>query len=332
MPVRLEELPSSTAYFYEPSSRTHVYILGTFHVSQASTEDVRQCLRLLRPRVVCLELCLDRFLCMFDSSPSKTKEERGGSIMNKSIADLFISSVYAILQRAGMESGGEFVAAVQEAKALGCSVVLGDINATDTFDELSKLVSITEMFDIPSALRGIRGFASSFTPSAGGRVDFLQVFSDSRRILELVPFSAAIFLSSSILTTIAWYAESAAGVSQASHESVDDLIVSIPLIVIFALIPRIHPVLIESRDKFLLKSILECCSLRKQLPDTREQLRNNTVLAIVGLLHVNGMLRMASSETALDEASYHAVWLNDQVSGASRRPGASAHLQEQPDT
>ena len=42
--------------------------------------------------------------------------------------------------------------------------VLGDINATDTFDELSKLVSIREMFDIPSALRGIRGFASSFTP------------------------------------------------------------------------------------------------------------------------------------------------------------------------
>ena len=62
------KLPKSTIYLYEEQSKTHVYLIGTFHLSRASAEDVRTVIRCVRPRTVMIELCEGRYMQMMSGS------------------------------------------------------------------------------------------------------------------------------------------------------------------------------------------------------------------------------------------------------------------------
>lgn len=49
-PVPIEELPPSVAYIYDEPSNSHIYIVGTFHLSALSAQDVRTTINLTSPR------------------------------------------------------------------------------------------------------------------------------------------------------------------------------------------------------------------------------------------------------------------------------------------
>ncbi len=53
-PISHDELPDSVAYYYDSATGTDVYLVGCFHVSAVSAEDVRSVVRKTRPEWVVL--------------------------------------------------------------------------------------------------------------------------------------------------------------------------------------------------------------------------------------------------------------------------------------
>jgi hypothetical protein len=72
---------------------------------------------------------------------------------------------------------------------------------------------------------------------------------------------------------------------------VDDLIFAIPLVVMLLVLPRLFSVVVSSRDQHLLASLLEVAALS---PKSAHQ-SSRTIVAVVGLLHVNGVVRLFES-------------------------------------
>jgi hypothetical protein len=157
IPIPLNRLPSSTIYLYENSTRTHVYLVGTFHLSKISANDVRTVIRATRPRAVMVELCPDRYVQMFGNrtglnqnastahrnvSQILTMRRNGNSTAPKSGTIRIgkaLSGIYNTYRHSGVAVGGEFHAAQEEAKKLGdaCHLVLGDMDAKETLDLVS---------------------------------------------------------------------------------------------------------------------------------------------------------------------------------------------------
>ena len=48
-PVPKESLPASVAYYYDIQTATHVYLVGCFHISAVSAEDVRIVIQKTKP-------------------------------------------------------------------------------------------------------------------------------------------------------------------------------------------------------------------------------------------------------------------------------------------
>ena len=69
-------------------------------------------------------------------------------------------------------------------------------------------------------------------------ISVLKIFSEKGRVAEVMPIIAPVFLVGSVLAAIAWWAEAAAGVAEEAHRATDDIIFSIPLLVIFILTVR----------------------------------------------------------------------------------------------
>ncbi|CAJ0565790.1 unnamed protein product, partial [Mesorhabditis spiculigera] len=104
---------------------SQVYILGTKHDSPGSCQDVNIALRSLRPDVVVLELCQDRFEVV------KTSVAKNGS--RKRRWKLF------------GDAPGEFAAAVRSANELGnVTTVLGDRAAQTTIGRIYSVATFRE--------------------------------------------------------------------------------------------------------------------------------------------------------------------------------------------
>jgi pheromone shutdown protein TraB len=99
-----------------------VYILGTAHISNESSVDVRQLLEVVRPDVVFVELCANR-IALFQESPPlsnatkskgifervrKTHQEQGGSQL-QALCSVLMSTVQEdFAKELGVQVGGEF--------------------------------------------------------------------------------------------------------------------------------------------------------------------------------------------------------------------------------
>ena len=155
IPIPLHKLPTSTAYLYDEETRTHIYLVGTFHLSQVSAQDVRSVIRTVRPGYVMVELCPDRYTQMFGnhstffSNASKPKLS-GTHLMRRSANSSApragtlrigkaLSTIYGAFRQSGVEVGSEFLAAQQEAARLGgeCRLVLGDMDAKETLEQVT---------------------------------------------------------------------------------------------------------------------------------------------------------------------------------------------------
>ena len=159
-PVPLKDLPSSTIYLYEDRTKTHIYLVGTFHLSKISADDVRSVIRAARPRAVMIELCPDRYVQMFGNRSAinhnaSTVHRTGSQILvlrrsgNTSVPKSgtlrigkALSGIYSTYRHSGVAVGGEFNAAQEEATRLGsaCHLVLGDMDAKETLDKVKHRV------------------------------------------------------------------------------------------------------------------------------------------------------------------------------------------------
>ena len=107
-----------------------IFLVGTAHVSKKSVDEVRRVIDELRPDVVCVELDAARYDSLRDDSGWRGLDAR--DILRTDRAGLFLASLlFAGFQkrlgdRLGVRPGMEMLAAVDEARRVGASVVLAD--------------------------------------------------------------------------------------------------------------------------------------------------------------------------------------------------------------
>lgn len=138
-----------------------LYLVGTAHVSAQSAADVRAVVQAVRPDAVVVELCRSRQAVMYQSGQGDKQQAAsgdeasraaaaapaasnllslsGGSLLSSFTRSMELGGSSALLLRLllgrmsaglsgrlGVTGGGEFVAARQEAEAIGAQLVLGD--------------------------------------------------------------------------------------------------------------------------------------------------------------------------------------------------------------
>ena len=233
----------------------------------------------------------------------------GGLAKETLIINQALSGVYKMLGRAGLKPGRDFEAAVDAARHVGARIVLGDRDVFTTYGEIAGLRDVRQAFDREKFVQGASGLLSSLTPSVGQRVWLPDVLLTPERIGEALPVLALSLLGMGLSGVVAWWTESMVGVGDAQHRAVDDVIFATPLFLLLILFPRVYNAIIGSRDRYLAQSLVECCVL-EHMNDNSEDERDQEeerdenkgsdgcVVAVVGLLHVNGMVRrMAMSST-----------------------------------
>lgn len=139
--------PPSYTLLRHPSGAP-VYVVGTAHVSQKAVQDVVSLIQRVSPAVVVLELDPERerkLLEQADESDTygvkKIREKSSWQIVKMSFTgealSYFMSSIYTITGAVmGATPGGEFLAAIQAARAQGAEVVLGDRDQNATLARL----------------------------------------------------------------------------------------------------------------------------------------------------------------------------------------------------
>lgn len=130
----VQELPASVTVLVQ--GETTYYVLGTAHVSQRSVDEVRAVIDLVKPDVVCVELCQPRYDALTKDSAFRDldvfKVVREGKTLYL-LAHLALSSYQRRIGASlGVKPGAELLAAVEVARARGIPVELidRDINTT----------------------------------------------------------------------------------------------------------------------------------------------------------------------------------------------------------
>jgi len=133
----LSDLPSTVTYLEGPNG-SQVYIVGTAHFSEESNEDVIKTLELVKPHIVCLELCRNRLHVI-----KCTEEEIMDEVQNIGFAKMkellsrsglfyglfqlsFLHLSAGLTKQLKLAPGGEFRAAYNKGKELGCNFKLSD--------------------------------------------------------------------------------------------------------------------------------------------------------------------------------------------------------------
>ncbi len=123
----LKELPNVRVV---TSGERTFYLLGTAHVSRASVDEVRTAVRLLRPDVVAVELCEQRYKALTDENQWKNldifKVIREGKTLFL-LANLAVSAYQRRLgSELGVKPGEEMLAATDAAAEIGATHALID--------------------------------------------------------------------------------------------------------------------------------------------------------------------------------------------------------------
>lgn len=146
--------PTPQTYLRNISNGAEVFVVGTAHVSKRSAAEVSDVIRAVRPETVVVELCEARARKLMNDAPpadaAATVAEvlrtlgAPGDLTTKLIG-LGLRGFYAMWRHAGLEPGGEFKAALTEARAVGANVVYGDQDASETMRKLAQTITLPHL-------------------------------------------------------------------------------------------------------------------------------------------------------------------------------------------
>lgn len=151
----ISDLPSTVTYLEGPNG-SQVYIVGTAHFSEESKADVENTLELVKPHIVCLELCRSRVHVIKCSEEeimdevatigfSKIKELLARSGLFYGLFQLSLLNMSAGLTRQlKLAPGGEFRAAYNKGKELGCNFKLVDRSIQTTLRRAINSLTIVK--------------------------------------------------------------------------------------------------------------------------------------------------------------------------------------------
>lgn len=120
---------SDTVTILEHGGTTY-YLVGTAHVSEASVQEVQRVIELVRPDVVCVELCEARYNALTRESSWKNLDifkviKEGKTLFL--LANLALGAYQRRLgEQLGVKPGAELLAAVEKAREVGARVELVD--------------------------------------------------------------------------------------------------------------------------------------------------------------------------------------------------------------
>ena len=175
-------------------------LVGTAHISEDSANLVRQVVREVKPDAVMLELDPARAGKLMERSNGavlSTSEPAPNSSPSSSRAPMFgvgqlagrllkgdmqeagsqaigvgLSSLYKQMDSLGFQSGGEFVAAVEEADRIGATIVLGDRDARETIGRLRD--AIGELLRNPPQPTGAEPPAALIAAAGGPQAEMTK--------------------------------------------------------------------------------------------------------------------------------------------------------------
>ncbi|KAL4436127.1 hypothetical protein ABPG77_005575 [Micractinium sp. CCAP 211/92] len=129
-----------------------IFLVGTAHVSRQSAEEVRDMIRLVKPGAVMVELCAGRAARLRSGTTDQDFLKQmlgsmfapGGSLSQK-LVQVSLPMMYRVMKLLGMDPGGEFKVALQEAERIGARVVYGDRDVNGTLQRLSQTMGLQEL-------------------------------------------------------------------------------------------------------------------------------------------------------------------------------------------
>lgn len=273
--------------------------------------DVQHVLTTTCPDVVVLELCDSRLEALrktvFSRKPNErlvfrsknTKKPAFRQIVRKfkgtpqAILAILLEGAYKLQVFSGLDPGIEFDPPIRN--YYPSNIVCGDAPARDTIQNLYRvfLMPLESVWISWSTTGSI--FQSVFWPPKGG-INLLAILFNPVRVRELsrLIFSAAVvgiaFFALGNAASFAVRASPIAFSIPATSKSEIWSAINVTLESLFALyifVTSLHflKVLIVDRDVIITKSLIDTVRLQ-----AREKNRPVTVCAVVGLLHVNGIL------------------------------------------
>ena len=125
-----------------------IYLVKTAHVSKNSVNDVKECIREVKPDAICIELDEDRYKKL--SEPNKWRETDIIKIIKeKKVGFLLVNIILSSFQRRmaknmDTSSGGEMLEGINASKELNVPLVLADRPIRITFSRIWNSLGINE--------------------------------------------------------------------------------------------------------------------------------------------------------------------------------------------
>ena len=125
-----------------------IYLVKTAHVSKNSVNDVKECIREVKPDAICIELDEDRYKKL--SEPDKWRETDIIKIIKeKKVGFLLVNIILSSFQRRmaknmDTSSGGEMLEGINASKELNVPLVLADRPIRITFSRIWNSLGINE--------------------------------------------------------------------------------------------------------------------------------------------------------------------------------------------
>jgi len=326
---RFVDLPSTVVHLHDSKSGCDILVIGCVHGSFQSAADVEKVFELTQHAShtsVVLELCDQRLKTLRAPVVSDSKKNRNHKLpLNKHIRNFggigpgilafILSSFYRIHTAIGLEPGIEFRAAVEYAKSRPNSVLIcGDATAVQTIRRLYSSMSPATIFSgLPEAIsRLFPYFFGSRQNSKHERVNFFQILSEKKRVQEMSVLLLPVFLFSvlfiqigsgifEILTSSMINTTHAQASPDTLYPSEDYIFlmnisenIGVAFIVLLSCIwvIRFFDEIVIHRDLILYESIQnEIQSITRSRNQANITIESPVVIAVVGLLHVNGIVQ-----------------------------------------
>eukprot|EP00581_Thalassiosira_minuscula_P015386 CAMPEP_0183723206 /NCGR_PEP_ID=MMETSP0737-20130205/14871_1 /TAXON_ID=385413 /ORGANISM="Thalassiosira miniscula, Strain CCMP1093" /LENGTH=341 /DNA_ID=CAMNT_0025953463 /DNA_START=98 /DNA_END=1123 /DNA_ORIENTATION=+ len=254
------EISPTTSLLRSDTTDNEVYLLGTAHVSDASTQEAIDLIRLVQPSTVFVELDATRAAQLRNGAASNASPSLDlsqltsnpllrGLLGKTGLTQQLFERMPGMLKLIGLlpHQGGEMKAALDEADRIGARCVYGDVEFNQTINELK--LSIGAIMANPSQLTSIppppSELAGVFSGFFGAGQHNQQQSSDPQQLVETIKTR-----------------DRAKQMTRYLNQC----------------FPSIYHVMLAKRDAHMAKMLREHCSSGK-------------VVAVVGMAHVEGIER-----------------------------------------
>jgi pheromone shutdown protein TraB len=161
---------------FELPNGNKIILVGTAHISKNSVDEVTQAIQKIKPTIVAVELCEDRYDIV--KYKMKIHEENLVSHLTKGeFQYIFAYSIakmeYEFSQLLGIPLGGEMEAAIKEGKNIGSEIILIDQNVEETLKNIWSDLSFVQKIWEPIKFLGTAFLFKIFRIlKVGVKIDF----------------------------------------------------------------------------------------------------------------------------------------------------------------